>query len=261
MGGSTSASPYSSYQPSPCASYDPSPASSSFPSPVRSNCPPNPNASSDANSLIPWLKNLSSGSSSTSSKHPYNLFFHGGSVSAPVTPPLSSPTCQTPRTKNDWDDPNGGMAWVGHGQHGSFLPASTPPSPGRQGMLDFGCLSRPSSPTFSLVARNPFSFKDDSLSRVGSRMWTPGQSGTCSPAIPAGVDDNADIPMAECTNSVEFAFRSGVTGLVKPWEGERIHEEFGSEDLELTLGNSGTRYSTNTQHTYTYDNLPFIVFQ
>jgi hypothetical protein len=66
-------------------------------------------------------------------------------------------------------------------------------------------------------------------------MWTPGQSGTCSPAIAAGSDHTADIPMAESVSD-EFAF-----GLVKPWEGERIHEDSGSDDLELTLGSSKTR--------------------
>lgn len=71
-------------------------------------------------------------------------------------------------------------------------------------------------------------------------MWTPGQSGTCSPAIPAGFDQNADIPMGEVVSD-EFAFGSNAKGLVKAWEGERIHEECGSDDLELTLGNSKTR--------------------
>jgi hypothetical protein len=46
--------------------------------------------------------------------------------------------------------------------------------------------------------------------------------------------------MAEVISD-EFAFRCNATGLVKPWEGERIHEECGSDDLELTLGNSRTR--------------------
>lgn len=72
-------------------------------------------------------------------------------------------------------------------------------------------------------------------------MWTPGQSGTCSPAIAAGSDHTADIPMAEVISD-EFAFGSHATGLVKPWEGERIHEECGSDDLELTLGSSRTRF-------------------
>ncbi|KAF3944730.1 hypothetical protein CMV_028825 [Castanea mollissima] len=245
MGGSTSASPCSSYQPSPCASYNPSPGSSSFPSPVSSRYAANAKGNADADSLIPWLKNLSSSSSSASSKLPYHLNVHGGSISAPVTPPLSSPTARTPRTKNDWDDPTVAPSWAG--QHYSFLPSSTPPSPGRQGLPDSRWLagiqipqSGPSSPTFSLVSPNPFGFMEEAFSGGGSRMWTPGQSGTCSPAIPAGIDHTSDVPMSDGI-AAEFAFGSNTTGLVKPWEGERIHEECVSDDLELTLGSSRTR--------------------
>lgn len=64
----------------------------------------------------------------------------------------------------------------------------------------------------------------------------------CSPAIAAGFDHTADVPMAEAVSD-EFAFGSNNTaGLVKPWEGERIHEECGPDDLELTLGSSKTRF-------------------
>ncbi|KAG6756157.1 hypothetical protein NC653_027470 [Populus alba x Populus x berolinensis] len=251
IGGSASASPCSSYHQSPCASYNPSPASSSFPSPVSSRYAANGNGNvdADANSLIPWLRNLSSGSSSASPKHPNNLFIHTGSISAPVTPPLSSPTARTPRTRNDWDDPAAGQSWMGQNYPflPSSMPSSTPPSPGRQVLPDSGWLagiqipqSGPSSPTFSLVSRNPFGFKEEALSGAGSRMWTPGQSGTCSPAVPAGIDQTADVPMAD-SMAAEFAFGSNTAGLVKPWEGERIHEECVSDDLELTLGNSSTR--------------------
>ncbi|KAL6198264.1 hypothetical protein ACLB2K_028056 [Fragaria x ananassa] len=238
IGGSASASPCSSYQPSPCASYNPSPASSSFPSPTR--YPANVNGNADANSLIPWLKTLSStGSSSVTSKLP-QLFIPGGSISAPVTPPLSSPTSRTPRTKSDWDEAVAGSNWGG--QHYSFLPSSTPPSPGRQVLPDSGWLaglqSGPSSPTFSLVSRNPFGFKE-ALSGGGSRMWTPGQSGTCSPVVAAGLDHTGDVAMSDGM-AAEFAFGSNATGLVKPWEGERI-EECVSDDLELTLGSTKTR--------------------
>lgn len=76
-----------------------------------------------------------------------------------------------------------------------------------------------------------------------SRMWTPGQSGTCSPAVPGG----PDVHMSDVV-SEEFAFGSSssngntaVKGLVKAWEGERIHEECAPDDLELTLGTSRTR--------------------
>ncbi|KAJ7947187.1 BES1/BZR1 [Quillaja saponaria] len=242
IGCSASASPCSSYQPSPCASYNPSPASSSYPSPARYTT--NANGNADANSLIPWLKNLTSGSSSASSNHPNNFYMHMGSISAPVTPPLSSPSARTPRTKNDWDDPTNVPSWGGQSYTG--MPLSTPPSPARQVLSDSGWLagiqiplSGPSSPTFSLVSPNLFGFKE-ALSGSGSRMWTPGQSGTCSPAIAAGIDQTADVPMSDGI-AAEFAFGSNATGLVKPWEGEKIHDECVSDDLELTLGNSSTR--------------------
>lgn len=246
MGGSASASPCSSYHPSPCASFNPSPclsfnpspASSSFQSPASSSYAlPNTNVNGD--SLIPWLKNLSSGSSSaSSSKHP-RLHMLGGSISAPVTPPLSSPTARTPRIKPDWDDQSARSNW-GSSNYSSFLPSSsTPQSPGRQNILPdsewfSGIRIGATSPTFSLVASNPFG------NGGGSRMWTPGQSGTCSPAIAAGSDHTADIPMSDAIAD-EFAFGSNAMGLVKAWEGERIHEECGSDELELTLGSSKTR--------------------
>ncbi|KAG4969057.1 BES1/BZR1-like protein 4 [Glycine soja] len=240
-GSSAAASPCSSYHPSPCASYNPSPGSSSPYYKI-----PNP----DGNSLIPWLKNLSTASSSASSPKLPHLYLHSGSISAPVTPPLSSPTARTPRINAEWDEQSArpGPGWTRQ-QHYSFLPSSSPPSPGRQ-VVDpewFAGIKlphvSPTSPTFSLVSSNPFAFKEHALPSRGSPMWTPAQSGTCSPAVPPGSYQNADIPMSDAVSD-EFAFGSNVLGLVKPWEGERIHEEFGSDDLELTLGNSKTRYSS-----------------
>nr|XP_010916623.1 protein BZR1 homolog 3 [Elaeis guineensis] len=254
VGGSVSPSPCTSYQPSPHASYNPSPASSSFPSPSSSYITNanNANKGTDGNSLIPWLKNLSSASSSSSSSklpNPHYLFIHGGSISAPVTPPLSSPTARSPRIKADWDDSAAQPPWAG-AQY-SFLPSSTPPSPGRQVIPDPAWLAGlrlpsggPSSPTYSLVSSNPFGFfKEASAGAGSSRMWTPGQSGTCSP-VPGG--GHADVQMSDGISD-EFAFGSSsngnlpANGLVKPWEGERIHEECASDELELTLGSSRTR--------------------
>lgn len=189
--GSVSISPSSSYQSSPHISYNPSPSSSSFPSPTHHMACAN--GSVNADSLIPWLKNLSS---SASPKLP-NFYIPGGSISAPVTPPSSSPTARTPRI-----------------------------------VLESG----PNSPTFSFISRNPFGIRDiESAGGGGSRMWTPGQSGTCSPAVPAGSDYTADVPMADGI-AAEFAFGSCSTmGVVKAWEGERIHEECVPDDLELKL--------------------------
>ncbi|KAJ0856641.1 putative transcription factor BES/BZR family [Helianthus annuus] len=90
-GGSVSASPGSSYQPSPYGSCNHSPLSSSMASPTSSPFRVN----SHPDSLIPWLKNLSS--STIASKSPH-LHMHNGSLSAPVT----SPTAQSPpRVKTD----------------------------------------------------------------------------------------------------------------------------------------------------------------
>lgn len=270
VGASGSASPCLSYQPSPCLSYNPSPVSSSFASPASSSYISNAaningsianiNGTADANSLIPWLKNLSSASSSASSKAAAqqqtqslrHLYIHGGSISAPVTPPLSSPTVGSP--KRDWDESNAPPSWPPN--YGSFhQPSSTPQSPGRHLVPDSRWLSglqlptgETLSPTFSLVSSNPFGFfKDEAMVGGGSsRMWTPGQSGTCSPAMPGVSCANTDVQMPDRVSD-EFAFGSSsngnipITGLVKAWEGERIHEECGSDDLELTLGTSRTR--------------------
>ncbi|KAL0289554.1 UNVERIFIED_CONTAM: BES1/BZR1protein 4 [Sesamum calycinum] len=161
-------------------------------------------------------------------------------------PSLELPDCQNPRFKTDRDNSFPHPGWGGL-QH-PFLPLSTPPSPGRQILHDSKWFagvqipqSGPTSPTFSLVSSNPFGFRVEDLSRGGSLMCTPGQSGTCSPAVAAASEQNADIPMAEVISN-DFAFGSNIAGLVKPWEGERIHEECGSDDLELTLGSSKTRY-------------------
>ncbi|CAN8240322.1 unnamed protein product [Cochlearia groenlandica] len=246
--GSATASPCSSYQPSPCASHIHSPASSNFMSPSSSSSYANL-TSADGQSLIPWLKHLSttsSSSASSSSRLPNYLYIPGGSISAPVTPPLSSPTARTPRMNTDWQQTN-------NNNNNSFFVSSTPPSPTQQIIPDsewFSAIklaqSVPASPTFSLVSQNPFGFKEEaSAGGGGSRMWTPGQSGTCSPALPPGADQTSDVPMSEAVAAVsppEFAFgSSNANGLVKAWEGERIHEESGSDDLELTLGNSRTR--------------------
>ncbi|GMH05578.1 hypothetical protein Nepgr_007418 [Nepenthes gracilis] len=236
--GSTSASPSSSYHPSPCASFNPSHASSSFPSPASSSYAVNLNL--DGSSLIPWLKNLSSASSSASSPKLPHICIHSGSISAPVTPPLSSPTARTPRIKSDVDNPSPPSGWGGlYPFPGRLIAPDSNCFSGIQ--IPYGGLSQPTSPTFSLVSSNPFGFREEALAvSGGSRMLTPGQSGTCSPAIAAGSDHTADVPMADVLSD-EFAFGSNAKGLVKAWEGERIHEDIGSDDLELTLGSSRTR--------------------
>nr|CAB3470658.1 unnamed protein product [Digitaria exilis] len=257
IGRSASPSPCSSYQPSPRASYNPSPASSSFPSSGSSSHITlggnNFIGGVEGSSLIPWLKNLSSSSSiASSSKFPqlHHLYFNGGSISAPVTPPSSSPT-RTPRIKTDWENPSVQPPWAGSNY--ASLPNSQPPSPGHQVAPDPAWLAGfqissagPSSPTYSLVAPNPFGIFKETVAST-SRMCTPGQSGTCSPVM-GGMPIHHDVQMADGAPD-DFAFGSSSNGnnaspgLVKAWEGERIHEECASDEheLELTLGSSKTR--------------------
>ncbi|XP_072978715.1 protein BZR1 homolog 3-like isoform X2 [Typha angustifolia] len=252
-GVSASLSPWSSYQPSPHLSYNPSPSSSSFPSSSSSSYIAQANnfgSGNDGSSPIPWAKNLSSASSSKFSQL-HHLFLNGGSISAPVTPPLSSPTASTPRIGSDWDVSGTLPPWAS--AYFTSLPNSTPQSPGHQVGPDPAWLAAmqissagPSSPTRSLVSSNPFGpCKEVMTGRESSKVCTPGQSGTCSPVI-AGGSGHTDVHMSGGVPD-EFAFGSSIngnnhwTGLVKAWEGERIHEECGSDDLELTLGRSRTR--------------------
>ncbi|KAM1179327.1 hypothetical protein ACFX2J_018380 [Malus domestica] len=80
-------SPQSSAFPSLVPSYHASPSSSSFPSPTRFDGNPS--------YLLPFLRNIAS--------IPTNLPPLRISNSAPVTPPLSSPTSRGSKRKPDWD--------------------------------------------------------------------------------------------------------------------------------------------------------------
>ncbi|KAG6526627.1 hypothetical protein ZIOFF_016619 [Zingiber officinale] len=231
VGPSASSSPCSSYQPSPSASYNPSPASSTLASPASSTLITNGKNTSDVrgNSLAPWFTNLP------------HLYLHGGSISAPVSPPLSSPSVQSPRIKKDWNELNSLPPWAGFNHN--YLPSSMPPSPGAWATPDSSRLDGlrlpsggPSSPTFTLVSPNPFGFCNEVS---GSRMWTPGQSGTCSPV--QGGNNHGDVQTSNGASD-DFAFGSSndtaptAIAMVKAWEGERIHEVCTSDELELTLG-------------------------
>ncbi|ONK59885.1 uncharacterized protein A4U43_C08F11960 [Asparagus officinalis] len=194
-------SPTSSSFPSPVPSYHASPSSSSFPSPNRLDAS-NPNPNLTPSYLLPFLRNFS--------LPPLRI-----SNSAPVTPPLSSPTSSRPQKlkKPDWD-------YAVH-RHPLFN-ASAPSSPTRGHR----------HPLFNA----PIPECDESdVSTVDSGRWVSFQmTAPSSPTFnlvtgpvvgPGGVPEKG-------RGATEFEFESGT---VKPWEGERIHE-VGVEDLELTLG-------------------------
>ncbi|KAK8962330.1 Protein BRASSINAZOLE-RESISTANT 1 [Platanthera guangdongensis] len=205
-------SPPSSAFTSPVPSYHASPTSSSFPSPSRhDNNSDNPPIISPS-FLLPFLRNLSS-------LPPLRI-----SNSAPVTPPVSSPTSSRPPKlkKPDWD-----YAYLGHPLFAASAPAS--PTRGRHQpypatipecdesdastidssrWVSLQTTTAPTSPTFNLV------------------------KGAAAPMMPASAAVTGGM-LERSISAVEFEFESM---RVMPWEGERIHDVGMEEDLELTLG-------------------------
>lgn len=204
-------SPLNSLYPSPVPSYHASPSSSSFPSPTRVNNP-NPNPTLNPSYLLPFLRNL-----------PTPLPPLRVSNSAPVTPPLSSPTAASRPAKlqkTNWDN--------------SAFPNS------------FFAVSAPSSPTRTRYHHHHATIPEcdeSDISTVDSGRWVSYQM--TAPASPTYNLINPAAPLAESARVIgglertgrgggaEFEFESG--GRVKPWEGEKIHD-VGVEDLDLTLG-------------------------
>ncbi|KAJ6377350.1 hypothetical protein OIU76_026339 [Salix suchowensis] len=99
-------------------------------------------------------------------------------------------------------------------------------------------LSGPSSPTFSLVSRNPFGFKEEAPYQVQGRgCGHLDKAGYALLQFRQAWIRTADVPMSDSMAVLSLHLGSNAVGLVKPWEGERIHEECVLDDLELTLGN------------------------
>jgi brassinosteroid resistant 1/2 len=214
--------PSSSF-PSPVPSYHASPASSSFPSPTRldhssggsSTHNPAAAAAAAAASLLPFLRGLP------------NLPPLRVSSSAPVTPPLSSPTAAAasrPPTKvrrPNWD----------------AAAAVVAADPFRHPLF---AVSAPASPTRARRREHPDTIPEcdesDVCSAVDSARWISFQA-TTAPASPTYnlVHPASDSMELDGTTAAveEFEFDKG--RVVTPWEGERIHE-VAAEELELTLG-------------------------
>ncbi|KAK6939503.1 BES1/BZR1 plant transcription factor, N-terminal [Dillenia turbinata] len=212
-GTSTAISPCSSLKPSPPSSayvtpipsYQASPSSSSFPSLSRIL---------DNNSPSSYL--FSFARSSAPSLPPLRI-----SNSAPVTPPVSSPTRKHQQIFN----------WEALAKE-SIASFNYP----------YSALSAPASPSRSQHLLTPAAIceRDESDGSTGdSSQWMSFRAFVPS-GIPRSPSFNLVRPVAqrmppksamtENAGAKKFKFESGQ---VKPWEGERIHE---LDDLELTLG-------------------------
>lgn len=222
-GTSTKVTPYTSQNPSPMSStfaspihsYQVSPSSSSFPSPSRMD--PNCNPSN----LIPYLRNAI-----PQSLPPLRI-----SNSAPVTPPLSSPTSKNPKPIPIWES-------IAKESMASFN-------------YPFYAVSAPASPTrhqFHIPAATiPECDESDTSSTVDSGHWLSFKKFAISSAVPTSPTFNLVRPVAQqnCpSNAVADAGRGSEFDFggeqVKPWVGEKIHD-VGLDDLELTLGSGKTR--------------------
>ncbi|OMO56844.1 BZR1, transcriptional repressor [Corchorus capsularis] len=239
-GASTNISACSSIQPSPQSSSFPSPVPSYHASPSSSLCPsPTRFDANPSTYLLPFLQNIAS--------IPNNLPPLRISSSAPVTPPLSSPTSRGSKPKADWESLSNGS--LNSFRHPLFA-TSAPSSPTRRqhhtpatipecdesdaSTVDSGrwvsfqtvastaaaaaaAAAAPPSPTFNLVKR---AVQQNNHFQDGAR----GHGGVTWGTV------------TELGRGSEFEFENG---RVKPWEGERIHD-IGVDDLELTLGTSKT---------------------
>ncbi|KAL7090342.1 hypothetical protein ACP275_12G034800 [Erythranthe tilingii] len=187
-------SPNSSAFPSPAPSYHASPTSSSYPSPPRGDRNP-------TSYILPFLRVCNS---------------------APVTPPLSSPSRSSnpnphwesfPNNNNNNNNNNNSFNSFIH----PLFAASAPSSPTRR--------RRFTPPTIPECDESDF--------------WASFQAGPTSPTYNLVKPPHQQIPCGakRARGGTEFEFENGA---VMAWEGEQIHEVVGMDDLELTLGSGKT---------------------
>ncbi|XP_010060920.2 protein BRASSINAZOLE-RESISTANT 1 [Eucalyptus grandis] len=204
-------SPLSSSFPSPIPSYQVSPSSSSFPSPTRIE-------NNAASNLLPYLRNAI-----PSSLPPLRI-----SNSAPVTPPLSSPTSRNPKPVPNWEAiAKQSMAAFNY----PIFAASAPASPTRNRRLTPATIPECDESDTSTV---------DSGQWINFQRFAPPQiptSPTYNLMKPTMPQKSLEDAGKEQERGSDFEF---MRGQVKPWEGERIHE-VGMDDLELTLGSMKNR--------------------
>ncbi|OWM66355.1 BES1/BZR1 homolog protein 2 [Punica granatum] len=215
-------SPQSSSFPSPVPSYHASPTSSSFPSPSRFD------GNNPSTYLLPFLRNIAS--------IPANLPPLRISNSAPVTPPLSSPTSRSgSKRKPDWESISNGCGYLNSFTRHPTFAASAPSSPTRRRNL--------TPPTIPECDESDASTVDSgrwvtSFQGAGAAPPSPTFNLIKKPACqPGPLHDPHEGNGGGFSWASEFEFGNR---RVTPWEGERIHE-IAVDDLELTLGSRKAR--------------------
>lgn len=237
----------------------------------------------DGASLIPWLKGLGSGTASTTSSAGGGLPpLHGSSSSAPVTPPLSSPTGRGPSVKPDWDglqqQQQQGEACPPWNHHpflaaaaaaahlrpgycdtpdGARTPVALEPStaPVSPTALEFACSANSSKWANGVRVRagatlGPFPSCGDQMEATFSHPWRqPMQKSISMPVSPVSsrMKGSFGERLGRCPSELELA-----GGLGSLWERDELvvgaKRKLSADDLELTLGSSSLRASPERHH-------------
>lgn len=181
-------------------------------SPVEGNnpCGLSVGGGAENGSLIPWLKDLGSGGLP-------NNGLQRLCSSAPVTPPLSSPTtirCSIPyNIKSEWDKD------TSDGFQGGLLNSAAPwtMQPHQSAFFSFNCQVDPGPPL------GLFTEHVSGTSAYHDRINTKAEG--------TGADSCSQIS-SENNLAQQMTVMSGLSA----WKGEKIHDLVRDNDLELTLG-------------------------
>lgn len=181
-------------------------------SPVEGNnpCGLSVGGGAENGSLIPWLKDLGSGGLP-------NNGLQRLCSSAPVTPPLSSPTtirCSIPyNIKSEWDKD------TSDGFQGGLLNSASPwtMQPHQSAFFSFNCQVDPGPPV------GLFTDHVSGTSAYHDRINTKAEG--------TGADSCSQIS-SENNLAQQMTVMSGLSA----WKGEKIHDLVRDDDLELTLG-------------------------
>lgn len=181
-------------------------------SPVEGNnpCGLSVGGGAENGSLIPWLKDLGSGGLP-------NNGLQRLCSSAPVTPPLSSPTtirCSIPyNIKSEWDKD------TSDGFQGGLLNSAAPwpMHPHQSAFFSFNCQVDPGPPV------GLFTEHVSGTSAYHDRINTKAEG--------TGADSCSQIS-SENNLAQQMTVMSGLSA----WKGEKIHDLVRDDDLELTLG-------------------------
>nr|ADE77805.1 unknown [Picea sitchensis] len=194
-------------------------------------------------SLIPWLKGLGSNRLATQRALPPLQIITGGSCSAPVTPPLTSPTVKPPYRKSVWDAVNlrsdSSALW-------SFQATSSMGHSNCESGFSVQGAQDVRSNAATEYANNLMASENVEISPTSIQGNENGATFTFGPLNPIneGLTSTAAWKTVGTVMHGVEAEHEKISSGVRAWEGEKIHHMRPEElELELTLGSSSREAS------------------